>query len=98
MDEMTLVGTNEKGNMFYIGPVTATIELHAQRCGFPDVRAYLVKTPSGYSSYVLAVDQQIIFDSQKLEDVACKLDVMKLVVDFTSKSSKKKTSKKKATA
>jgi len=45
----------------------------------PDVSAFLCEEPSGERTYVLAQGGEIEYADQKLEGIACHIDMMKVV-------------------
>ena len=72
---------NEEGTKWWVKKGLTTYAQRPDKYGItlPNVVVWEVETKDGYRSYVITENNEIIKDSQKYEDIACHIDILKLI-------------------
>jgi hypothetical protein len=51
-----------------------------------DYKVWIVQVPSGEKSLLLTSKDKLIFETKRVEDMACRIDFIKLDVNYSSKN------------
>jgi len=72
---------NEKGVKWWRDKLLTEHATRADSFGtaLPDHVAWLIEEPNGRRTYLLTADGDVLAESQQLETIACKIDIIKLL-------------------